>query len=88
MHRVQPNAVQRLLETLGRPVGKLMQIGRDSNNPALRVLSKHVYGWIEEGLIKTVKLANRLTKLKRHYETICSQRHAHRLHRISCATCR
>jgi hypothetical protein len=43
LHRVQPNAVQRLLETLGRPVGKLMQIGRDSNNPALRMLSKHVY---------------------------------------------
>jgi hypothetical protein len=49
LHRVQPNAVHRLLETMGRPVGKLMQIGRDSNNSAIRVLSKHVYGWIEEG---------------------------------------
>jgi hypothetical protein len=64
LHRVQPNAIQRLLETLGRPVGKLMQIGRESNNPAVRVLSKHVYGWIEEGLIKTVKFANKLTSPK------------------------
>jgi hypothetical protein len=72
LHRVQPNAVQRLLETMGRPVGKLMQIGRDSNNPALRILSRHVYGWIEEGLIKTVKLANKLTStkdIKRRFQT-------------------
>src|SRR6266700_260026 len=62
VHRVQPNAVQRLLEGAGRPVAKLLNIGRHSNSRALRGLSDYVHGWIEEGLIKTfraaIKLAN------------------------------
>jgi hypothetical protein len=64
IHRVQPNAVQRLLEGAGKPVGKLLSIGRSSNNRALRGLSDHVRGWIEEGLIKTFKAANKLTNTR------------------------
>src|SRR5437660_5388265 len=53
VHRVQPNAVHRLLESAGRPVARLLRIGRDSNSKAVRGLTAHVHGWIEEGLIKT-----------------------------------
>ncbi len=60
VHRVQPNAVQRLLEGAGRPVAKLLNIGRHSNSRALRGLSDYVHGWIEEGLIKTFRVANKL----------------------------
>src|SRR5687767_11420727 len=60
-HRVQPNAVQRLLETVGRPVGKLFQLARESKNPAIKSVSDRVQGWVQEGLIKTVQAANRIT---------------------------
>jgi hypothetical protein len=63
-HRVQPNAVQRLLEEVGKPVAKIMSIGRNSQNRALRGLSDHLHGWIEEGLIKTFRVANKLTNAK------------------------
>jgi hypothetical protein len=64
MHRVQPNAVQRLLEGAGKPVSKLMSLGRNSQNRTLRGLSDHVHGWIEEGLIKTFRAANKLANTK------------------------
>jgi hypothetical protein len=60
LHRVQPNAVHRLLESAGRPVARLLKIGRQSNSKAVRGLAAHVHGWIEEGLIKTFRAANRL----------------------------
>ena len=60
VHRVQPHAVHRLLETAGRPVSHLFKIGRESHNKALRGLTKHVHGWIEEGLIRTFRMANKL----------------------------
>jgi hypothetical protein len=69
-HQVQPDAVRRLLETVGKPVGKLFNVGRRSQNLALRGLSQRIQGWIEEGLIKTFRAANALTKtedvLRRH----------------------
>jgi hypothetical protein len=64
VHRVQPNAVQRLLEGVGRPMAKLMNFGRNSQSRAVRGLSDHVHGWIEEGLIKTFQVANRLSNTK------------------------
>src|SRR5437870_2133563 len=60
VHRVQPNAVQRLLEGVGRPMSKLLEIGRHSRSKTLRGLSDHIHGWIEEGLIKTFRVANRI----------------------------
>jgi hypothetical protein len=54
--------VQRVLEAIGKPVGRLFQIARESRNPALRGISDRVQGWVQEGLIKTVQAANRLTK--------------------------
>src|SRR4030095_1581374 len=62
IHHVQPNAVQRVLEAIGKPVGRLFQIARDSRNPALKGISNRVQGWVQEGIIKTVQAANRLTK--------------------------
>lgn len=64
IHRVQPNAVQRMLEGVGKPMAKLMNIGRNSQNRTLRGLSDHVHGWIEEGLIKTFRVANKLANTK------------------------
>ena len=64
LHRVQPNAVQRLLEGAGKPVAKLLNFGRNSQSRALRGLSDHVHGWIEEGLIKTFRAANRISNTK------------------------
>ena len=64
VHRVQPNAVQRLLEGVGKPVAKLMNFGRNSQSRALRGLADHVHGWIEEGLIKTFRVANKLANTK------------------------
>src|SRR5438094_3053111 len=64
IHRVQPNAVQRLLDGVGKPVTKLMSLGRNSQNKTLRGLADHVHGWIEEGLIKTFRAANRLANTK------------------------
>src|SRR5215475_443688 len=63
-HRVQPNAVQRLLEGVGKPMAKIMNFGRNSQNRALRGLADHIHGWIEEGLIKTFRVANKLTNAK------------------------
>jgi hypothetical protein len=63
-HRVQPNAVHRLLETVGRPVGKLFKLARESQNLALRGLSEKVGGLVQEGLIKSVQAANRITGTK------------------------
>jgi hypothetical protein len=63
-HRVQPNAVQRMLEGAGRPMARLLQFGRESHNRTLRGLADHVHGWIEEGLIKTLRAANRLANAK------------------------
>ena len=64
IHRAQPNAVQRMLEGIGKPVAKLMSIGRNSQNRTLRGLSDHIHGWIEEGLIKTFRVANKLANTK------------------------
>src|SRR5688572_33502331 len=64
VHTVQPNAVQRLLETAGRPIGKLLKVGRESESRALRGFSQKIHGWIEEGLIKTFRVANQLTNDK------------------------
>src|SRR6266403_4065083 len=64
VHRVQPNAIQRLLEGVGKPVAKLMNIGRHSQNRTLRGLSDHIHGWIEEGLIRTFRAANKLANTK------------------------
>jgi hypothetical protein len=64
LHRVQPNAVQRLLEGAGKPVAKLLNFGRNSQSRALRGLSDHVHGWIEEGLIKTFRAANKISNTK------------------------
>jgi hypothetical protein len=64
IHQVQPNGIQRLLEGVGKPVAKLMNVGRTSQNRALRGLSDHIHGWIEEGLIKTFRAANKLTNTK------------------------
>src|SRR5579862_2142786 len=64
LHRVQPNAVHRLLESAGRPMSKLLNIGRNSRIAALRGLAEHVHGWIEEGLIKTFRAANRIANTK------------------------
>ena len=64
IHRVQPNAVRRLLEGAGKPMAKLLKFARSSNNRALRGLSEHVHGWIEEGLIKTFRAANKLANTK------------------------
>ncbi|PYR97848.1 MAG: hypothetical protein DMG15_13910 [Acidobacteria bacterium] len=64
LHRVQPNAIHRLLEGVGRPMSKLLNVGRNSKNRALRGLADHLHGWIEEGLIKTFRAANRLANTK------------------------
>lgn len=64
IHRVQPNGVQRVLESVGKPMAKLMNMGRNSNNRTLRGLADHVHGWIEEGLIKTFQAANKLANTK------------------------
>src|SRR6476469_1458410 len=63
-HRFQKNAVQRLLDGAGKPMAKLMNLGRNSQNRTLRGLSDHVHGWIEEGLIKTFRAANKLANSK------------------------
>jgi hypothetical protein len=59
-HRVQPNAIHRLLESVGKPMTKLMHLSRKSQNRTIRGLSAHVHGWIEEGLIKTFRVASKL----------------------------
>src|ERR1051326_2698895 len=64
LHRVQPNAVHRFVEEAVRPMSKLLDIGRHSSSRALRGLADHVHGWIEEGLIKTFRAANKLANTK------------------------
>src|SRR5437867_6728239 len=64
VHRVQPNAVQRLLEGVGRPMSKLLKIGRHSRSKTLRGLSDHIHGRIEEGIIKTFRVANSIANTK------------------------
>jgi hypothetical protein len=63
-HRFQKNAVQRLLDGAGKPMAKLMNLGRNSQNRTLRGLSDHVHGWIEEGLIKTFQMASKFSNTK------------------------
>jgi len=64
IHRVQPNAIHRVLEGVGRPMAKLLNFGRNSKFSALRGVADHVHGWIEEGLIKTFHIANKLANTK------------------------
>jgi hypothetical protein len=61
LHKIKPHAVQRVLDTAGKPFSKLLHAGRDSKNRALRTVSGRIQGWVEEGLIKTFKAANRIT---------------------------
>lgn len=61
MHRVRPNLMQRMLAKAGKPVVKLLQMGRESNLPAIRGISDRVEGWVQEGLIKTIQMANHIT---------------------------
>src|SRR5689334_11738269 len=61
IHRVKPNSVHRLLDAVGKPMGKLLRLARESKNPAVRGLSDKVHGWVEEGLIKTFQAANKIT---------------------------
>src|SRR5947208_12117005 len=64
VHRVQPNAVQRVFDGVWKPIVRLMNFTRTSKNRTLRGLSDHVHGWIEEGLIKTFRVANKLANTK------------------------
>src|SRR5438128_165848 len=64
IHRVQPTPIQRVLDSVGKPMAKLMSFTRKSQNRTLRGLSDHVHGWIEEGLIKTFRAANKLANTK------------------------
>src|SRR5207249_2381730 len=61
LHRVRPSMVQRILAAAGKPVVKLLQMGRDSVNPTVRGVSDRVHGWVQEGLIKTIHTANHIT---------------------------
>jgi hypothetical protein len=61
LHRLHPNSIQRILDTLGKPVGKLFQFARESRNPALRGINDRIQGWVQEGVIKTVQAASRMT---------------------------
>lgn len=45
-------------------MARLLQSGRESNSRALRGVAERVHGWIEEGLIKTFRAANKLTNTK------------------------
>ena len=60
-HRARPTAVERLLEGIGRPFGRLFEAGRESDNGMIRSLSGQVQSVIEEGLIRTIKIGRRLT---------------------------
>ncbi len=61
IHRIRPNMVQRMLAKAGQPVVKLLQMGRESSHPAIKGVSDRVHGWVEEGLIKTIQVANHIT---------------------------
>src|SRR5580765_7549795 len=88
VHRVQPNAIQRLLEGVGKPVAKLMNFGRKSQNRALRGLSDHIHGWIEEGLIKTFRAANRLANTRTSKGDTARAAFGFRTISSPCALCR
>src|SRR6201988_1129162 len=45
-------------------MSRLLKLGRSSKSRAVRGLADHVHGWIEEGLIKTFRAANKLTNTK------------------------
>lgn len=72
IHQVQPHAVQRVLDTVGKPFSRMLQAGRRSHNRAVSRVTNKVQGWVEDGLITTFKAANRLTHprdvLKRYSE--------------------
>jgi len=59
--RLQPTLVQRVLDASGKPVGRLFKLARQTRNPFVHGLSSRVQGWVQEGLIQTVKTAGRLT---------------------------
>jgi len=61
LHRLQPNSIQRILDALGKPVGKLFQFARESRIPVLKGINDRVQGWVQEGMIKTVQAASRMT---------------------------
>jgi len=61
LHRLQPNSIQRILDTLGKPVGKLFQIARESKVPALKGINDRIQSLVQEGIIKMVQAANRMT---------------------------
>ena len=61
LHRLQPHSIQRILDVIGKPVGKLFQLARDSSSPALKGISDRVQGWVQEGVIKTVQAASRMS---------------------------
>jgi hypothetical protein len=61
LHRLQPNSIQRILDAVGKPVGKLFQLARESKVPALKGINDRVQAWVQEGIIKTVQAANRMT---------------------------
>jgi hypothetical protein len=61
LHHLQPHSMQRILDALGKPVVKLLQLARESRNPALRGINDRIQGWVQEGMIKTVQAASRMT---------------------------
>jgi hypothetical protein len=73
LHRLQPNSIQRILDTLGKPVGKLFQLARESKNPALRGINDRIQGWVQEGVIKTVQVASRMTRTEEIQRRIARQ---------------
>jgi hypothetical protein len=62
LRRVKRNPIQRLLQAAGKPVAGLLTAARESRNFALRGISGRIQGWVEEGLIRTVHVANRLAR--------------------------
>jgi hypothetical protein len=63
-HKVQPHAVQRVLDAVGKPFSRLLHAGRDSKSRTLRGVTDRVRSWVEEGLIQTFKAANSITNPK------------------------
>ena len=59
--RVHPPSIQRFLDAAGKPVGRLFQAARDTKNPLVQGISERVRGWVQEGLIQTVRTASRWT---------------------------
>jgi len=82
-HRVRPNAVERLLEGLGRPVGYFLKAGRESDNRLVRGMSDRIEGLIEDSIIGTIKIARRWTADERVVEAF--RRRGYELESLSCA---